>query len=191
MKIYLTIIFSVISIFRLCAQNSLTTNDTLLFIEIDIRSSDAEALVMTGIAKSFNTSDLSQEDDKSMIESFYEHSFYTPNLLLYTDVLNKYAELKNDSTLRKKEIEGQKLVNLIQGNSREQRITLGNGDNAYISITKINCNIIYFDKGMFDIPTITISYDLNELTGINKVYMPVNITDFIKPSRKCMKEMFK
>lgn len=165
--------------------------DNLLYFEFDIRSETNHPIVMGGIIKNLDYSRLELIDGESLMSSFYEQGYFVPSFLIYDIVLEESIKLNNDSTLLKYIGQGQKFMNLIAGNSRETKLILDSGENVFIRITKITGQFSHCKKDKVQLPTISNEYPLNNIKEIVDIYFPLNITHYIKPSRKCIREIIK
>ena len=172
------------------AQNELKV-DTLIYLEIDIRSKSSQPVVIAGVVKECNFSKLSKKDGESLIKSFYSQGHFVPNFLIYDDVIRECIRIKKDSTIIKYLGQGQKLMNLIVGNGKGTRVILDSGENAFIQVTKITGMFSVCNKAEMILPSISNEIVLNEVEEINKIYVPLEITEYKKPPRKCIKEIIK
>lgn len=165
--------------------------DTLIYLEIDIRSKSSHPFVMTGVVKACDFLELSKKDGESLIKSFYSQGYFVPDFLIYDDVIKECIRLNADSTLLKYIGQGQKLMNLIAGNGRETRVILSSGENAFIRVTEITGMFLVYSKGDMQLPSISNEISFNEVEKIEKICIPLEITEYKKLPRKCIEEMFK
>jgi len=189
-KLTLLIVILGVSLQMFAIGNELQ-KDTRLYFELDIRSETSHPVIMGGITKKFDCSKLNLSDGKSFISSFYEQAYFVPSLLIYDDVLEESIRVNNDSTLLKYLGQGQKFMNLIAGNGRETKLILNNGENVFIRVTEITGQFLHCEKEKILLPAVSNEYPINEIKEIVDFYIPIDITDYIKPSRKCIKEMIK
>lgn len=162
--------------------------DTLLYFELDIRSEISHPVVMGGMIKKLDYSKLNLIDGKRFMSSFYEQGYFVPSLLIYDDVLEEIVRVNNDRTLLKYLGQGQKFMNFIAGNGRETKLILKSNENVFIRVTEIVGQFLHCNKEKIQLPTVSNGYE-NNIREIVDIYIPIEITDYIKPSRKCLKEV--
>lgn len=165
--------------------------DTLLYFELDIRSEISHPVVMGGIIKKLDYSKLDLSDSECFMLSFYEQGYFVPSLLIYDDVLEEIVRVNNDRTLLKYLGQGQEFMNLIAVNGRETRLILNSNENVFIRVTGIVGQFLHCNKEKIQLPTVSNGYPENNIREIVDIYIPIEITDYIKPSRKCVKKMIK
>jgi hypothetical protein len=183
------IVFGLVLNLNVYSQKVTEKIDTMMYVDLYIIGENG-SVVMEGITKDFHISRLSKKTRKALIKSFYENCFYTPNILLYREVINKYLSLEDNGKNLMTHDDHQKYINFLQGNSREKRIVLDSGESVHINVTIITGKFVVFNKELINIPDITISYNIRELDNINQVCIPFRIKSYIKPSRKDMKKIF-
>lgn len=166
-------------------------DDTLIYLEVDIRSKTSYPIIVSLVVKEFCFSRLSKIDGGSLIESLYKQGCFVPNLLIYDAVIKECIKISNDSTLVKYLGQGQKLMNLIVGNGREIKLILNSGENVFIRMTEIKGVFLFFSKNDIQLPSVSNEIVLNEIEEMNKMCLPLEIIQYNKPSRKCLREMFK
>ena len=188
-KLLVSIILGILSA-NLFASDCGLVKDTLLYIEI--RTTLNYPIVMAGITKNIYYPALSKENGEKFLKSFYKQCYYTPSFLLYEDAIKECMRLKkDDDALESYKNQGQKLMNLVAGNGRERRIILDNGENIFIRITEIAGSYLVSNKELMNLPSITVEYDLEKIKEIEIIYVPLEISEFKKPSIKCFNRIFK
>ncbi|MGG5487848.1 hypothetical protein [Gaetbulibacter sp. PBL-D1] len=173
--LFLLVIFS-------CSSNKsldkLSDNErTMFYIDIDIRSETNHPIFMAGLMKNLDFRKISKNDDDSFIKTFYKVADFTPDFLVYDDVVNQCQKLNEMKS-------GQHLMTLISNKSREIRIVLKNGSNVFINITEVTGSFLECNKDIIEIPSLSNNINANELEEINKLTLPVHITWLKKPKRK-------
>lgn len=192
MKNRLTLLIVILGVsLNMFAIGNKRQKDTLLYFELDIRSETSHPVVMGGITKKLDYSKLDLSDGESFISSFYKQGYFVPSLLIYDDVLEESIRINNDSTLLKYLGQGQKFLNLIAGNGREIKLVLNSGENVFIRVTEIAGQFLHCNKEKIQLPAVSNEYPVNNIKEVVEIYIPIDITDYIKPSRKCIKEMIK
>lgn len=192
MKNKLILLIVILSVFlKVSSVGNEHQKDTLLYFELDIRSATSHPVVMGGVLKKLDYSKLDLNDGEGFVSSFYKQGYFVPSLLIYDDVLKESVRINNDSTLLKYLGQGQKFMNLIAGNGRETKLILNSGENVFIRITEITGQFLHCEKEKMQLPSVSNEYPINDIREIVEIYIPIDITNYIKPSRKCIKEMIK
>ncbi len=161
----------------------------VLYLEVDIRNKDVNPILISGITSEINFDKLLKLNENSFIESFYKQAIYTPDFLVYDTVITEYSKYVGDKKLMKYLGNGQKLMNLVNHNSRETKILLNNGGNVFINITKIKGTFIKFDKNDFKLTKISNGLNIDEFQSIREILLPLDIESYTKPSRKFVKKL--
>lgn len=192
MKNKITLLIAILCIS--CKVYSIGTEpekDTLLYFEFDIRAEKSHPIVMRGVIKKLDYSKLTLSDGEGFISSFYKQGgCFVPNLLSYDDALKECIRINKDSTLLKYLGQGQKLMNLIAGNGRETKLILNSGENVFIRITEVS-GLFLRCSGEIQLPSVSNEFLLDDIEEIVDICIPLNITGYNKPTRKCIKKMFK
>lgn len=165
--------------------------DTLIFLEIDIRSGSSHQVTMAGVVKDLDSLELSIRDTESLIESFYQKANYVPNFLIYDDLINELAKTNNDSTLAKYVGQGQRLMSSIPRNGREIRLILDSGENAFIQVTKVRGLFFVCEKKDIQIPSVSNEISMSYFKSIDKFFVPLEIFEYQKPSREDLRQKFR
>lgn len=160
--------------------------DTLLLVDVDVRSTSDNALFFSGISRSVDITLLKTSSIEDFIKSFYEHQKYVPNrnftLREITTLCEEPSALTN--TLKNIDNSISKLNAQLKKNSVSISLKLKDGRTAFVSITKL---IGFFYKT--DSNNRIITSDSNglmpsEIPYSGDVLVPYKITNFCKPSSK-------
>ncbi|ANQ50578.2 hypothetical protein MY04_3213 [Flammeovirga sp. MY04] len=189
-KITLLIIMLCVSFWLFASEND-PHKDTLFYFEFNIRSEANNPILMGGIIKKLDYSKLDLSDGENFVSSFYEQGYFVPSLLIYDQVLKEIIRINNDSTLCKYLGQGQKFMNLTIGNGRETKLILQSGENVFLRITELTGQFLHCKKENMQLPSISNEYPPNNIEEIVDIYIPINITNYTKPSKKYIKEIIK
>ena len=187
-KMFALIAVFIISMKVLSAQNE-TKVDTLIYLEIDIRSISSNPVVVAGVVRECDFLELSKKDGESLIKSFYRQVNFVPNFLAYNVVVRECIRDNEDSCLIKYIGQGQRIMNLIEKNGREIRVILNSGENAFIRVVKITGIFLFCNKREMQLSSTSNEITLKEVEEMDKICIPLEITACKKPSRKRVKEI--
>lgn len=161
---------------------------TLYYIEIDLRGEN-HPIIMSGMTDKIDFSKLSREDGVSLIKSFYSQAHYTPDFILYEGIIKKLID--KDNTISSNEIKdkGNKMMVSIDRNSREKRIILNNGENAFIRITALTGYFFFTNKEELEVPSISIELSVYDIDEIDTICIPYKITKYDKSARSFLRNV--
>lgn len=175
-------------VFKLDAQenNCNKVNDSFYFIEIDIRRNDNYPIIMSGICKEINLDLLTKENEELFVRSFYKLCFYTPdiqgnnkkiisNCLEVTEAESYLLDYKNEVL---------KISSKINKNSLEKTMKLKNNCTVFLRICKIKGLFVVTDKANKDISKNSNELEIDDISEIDKVYIPLKISCYKKPKYK-------
>ncbi len=191
MKKRIILIIALISISKIGVSiENYQIKDTMMFFTIDIRSETSHPIVINGVIKNFDYAKLSKENIDEFISSFYNQGYYVPDLLIYDEAIEECVKLNRDDSLLKFKGQGQRLMNLIAGYGQKTKIILETGETVFISITEISGLFINCSKEEIQLPAISNAPSIDKIEEISNVFVPIEILNYNKPSRKRVKEMF-
>jgi hypothetical protein len=155
-------------------------NKEFYYIEVDIRSSSSHPIIMAGVSEYVDLNRFSLEKDSLFIKSFYETSFYVPDLQqVYKTV---FTECESSSNNNIKKIYS--LISQISNNSIEKKLILENGSNVFLKICKLRGEFCVLDSRNKNIPKNSNEIDIDNIIEIKKCYIPVEILCVLKPKKK-------
>lgn len=178
----LTILLLIIS-FHLYSSNN-SSNETLFYIEIEIRSKFEHPVVISGTMETINFSTLSLENKEELIISFYKSAYFIPSFFVYDDIIDN-LEKKNDP----KSKSGIEYMNLININSRKLKLKTDNGKTVIIRITKIIGHFLYINKNDIDVPKISNGISPDLINEVIIICIPEEITNFCKVRKIDLKKI--
>ncbi|AMO21129.1 hypothetical protein [Flavobacterium columnare] len=175
-------------VFKIDAQenNCNKVNDSLYFIEIDIRRSDNYPIIMSGVCKEISFDLLTKENEELFVNSFYKLCFYTPDIQGNNKkIILNYLEGKElESYLLDYRNEVLKMSSKINKNSLEKTIKLKNNCNVFLRICKIKGVFLVTNKANNNISKNSNELEIKDISEIDKVYIPLKISCYKRPKRK-------
>jgi len=175
-------------VFKVTAQENSCNkvNDSLYFIEIDIRRSDNYPIIMSGVCKEINFDLLIKDNEELFINSFYKLCFYTPDIQGNNKKLisNCLEPKEAENYLLDYRNEVLKMSNKINKNSLQRTIKLKNNSTIFLKICKIKGLFIEVDKINENISKNSNELEIKDISEIDKIYVPLKISCYKKPKRK-------
>ncbi|OWP82662.1 hypothetical protein BWK59_14675 [Flavobacterium davisii] len=183
---FILVLFFVV--FKIDAQesNCNKVNDSLYFIEIDIRKSDNYPIIMSGVCKKINFDLLTKENEELFVNSFYKLCYYTPDIQWNNKkVISNCLEVTEaESYLLGYKNEVLKMSSKINKNSLEKTIKLKNNCTVFLRICKIKGLFVVTDKVNKNISKNSNELEIDDISEIDKVYIPLKISCYKKPKNK-------
>lgn len=175
-------------VFKVTAQENSCNkvNDSLYFIEIDIRRADNYPIIMSGVCKEINFDLLIKDNEELFINSFYKLCFYTPDIQGNNKKLisNCLESREAENYLLDYRNEVLKMSNKINKNSLQRTIKLKNNSTIFLKTCKIKGLFIVVDKINENISKNSNELEIKDISQIDKIYIPLKISCYKKPKRK-------
>ena len=175
-------------VFNVDAQENNCTkiNDSLYFIEIDIRRNDNYPIIMSGICKEIKLDLLTKENEELFVSSFYKLCFYTPDIQGNNKkiISNCLDAAETESYLLDYKNEVFKMSHKINKSSLEITIKLKNNCTVFLRICKIKGLFVVTDKTNKYISKNSNELEIEGISEIDKVYIPLKISCYKKPKSK-------
>lgn len=167
--------------------------DTLMYIQIDIRSSDEYPLVFEGVCSNFDFKKLDFNDENSLVNSFYQTSIFFPSLMSYDNVLKEYIINSGDNSFEKytEKENGVFFSTKFSLNNRGKKVTLNNGKIAVIRILQIEGLFLFARKESISSYNISDGIKIQNIDSIKEICIPLEIYKFNKLKMRYFKSIFK
>lgn len=161
-----------------------SSNETFLYLELDIRDKSSYPITMRAITDKLNLDSLNHNNTDFFLSSIYRQGHFVPNLLIYDKVLIELSRVNNDSLLLKYSGQGQQLMNKLHSNSREIVFKLLNGKTVYMRVTQFTGKFAICQKEAIALPAISDEIPITDIKEITDIYIPIEIVNYKKPPKK-------
>jgi len=173
-KIFLLIVLVCINCHSQNLKCDTVKLDKVYYVTFEIQSKENYISKMTGIFSNYNPLEFNKDNVESFISSFYNESFYSPNLIKgYKNMLCECIDSNSVNLyMNKNKAEVSKIINSIDEKPISYSITLNTGEKVFFKVINISgtfFKVSKLNKGIF---TTSMEYDINEINEINDVYVP-------------------
>lgn len=160
------------------SQDCLTERNNVFFVEIDIRGSSLNPIMMNGITKSIKIAGYKKDNPLLFLQSFYSNSNYSPDVSLLADRLPKECQSmgygKNKMMLT---------IKSVLKKSISKQFQLSTGETVFLRVSKIDAELLKLNKNDKVIPVNSNEIALTEIEEINICYIPLKIYSCEKPRK--------
>lgn len=168
------IIYLLICVLNLTSCSSLKSKDSVkYYVTIKMLKQNSNATIFNGITDDLRFELLQLDSYEKCIKSFYSLTDYTPNVIVYDNVMERYLNKSNEN-LKKRNNKALDMYNVnLDGSYEILRKQTKDDYTVIIEITKIKGSFISFDKDYIELPEISIEINPYNIESIDKVILPI------------------